>query len=86
MVSNRLFLAFRCSSQWAAKAIEHTLSKVEKAGHRSILTAVIGAVDPETGEKMTFEETVIVSAGFMYPFILFFLTSVMLLLTPLQRL
>ena len=74
MVSNRWLLTFHCSSQWAAKATEHALTKVERAGHRSILTAVRDAVDPETGGNMTLEETVIVSAGFMYPSISCFLT------------
>jgi cytochrome P450 len=66
MVSNRYFLTFQCSSQWVTKAVEDTLTKADKVGHRNILTAVMDAVDPETGGKMTLEETVIVSAGFMH--------------------
>jgi hypothetical protein len=46
------------------KAIDKTLSD-PKSAQKSLLTALLGASDPESGAKLTLQETVASSTGFM---------------------
>jgi hypothetical protein len=52
--------------KWAAKAIAETIKNEEKTNSKTILTAMMKASDPETGQKPTAQETAINSTAMMY--------------------
>jgi len=59
-------LWLKSNEQWAANAIQQTLKKeTDDKQERSYLTALTTASDPETGEKLSAEDTSINATAFM---------------------
>jgi len=59
-------LWLKSNEQWAANAIQQTLKKeTDDKQERSYLTALTKASDPETGERLSAEDTSINATAFM---------------------